>query len=137
MSKTIRGAVADLSKDISYLELSCENDKLKYGIKQLTEENQRLNDELEAIRKNHIATFPRIHSGFDVYDMSPAQKEGVIRDKLIEMGWIPPETLQTILELPDKWRKYSFDNPEATEYMDSDDCADELEALLPEKDDGS
>ena len=46
-------------------------------------------------------------------------------------------TIKAIRELPDKWRKYSFDNPEATEYMDSDDCADELEALLPEKDDGS
>jgi len=99
-------------------------------IKQLEEENQRLNDELEAIRKNHIATFPRIHSGFDVYDMSPAQKEGVIRDKLIEMGWIPPETLQAIRELPEKWRKYTFDNPEATSYIDSADCADELEEAL-------
>ena len=50
MSKTIRGAVADLSKDISYLELSCENDKLKYGIKQLTEENQRLKEENKFLR---------------------------------------------------------------------------------------
>ena len=40
-------------------------------------------------------------------------------------------TIKAILELPDKWRKYSFDNPEAAEYIDSTDCADELEALLP------
>jgi len=42
-------------------------------------------------------------------------------------------TIKAIRELPDKWRKYSFDNPEAAEYMDSADCADELEALLPEE----
>ena len=42
-------------------------------------------------------------------------------------------TVKAIRELPDKWRKYSFDNPEAAEYMDSADCADELEALLPEE----
>ena len=40
-------------------------------------------------------------------------------------------TIKAIRELPDKWRKYSFDNPEAAEYIDSTDCADELEALLP------
>ena len=40
---------------------------------------------------------------------------------------------KAILELPDKWRKYSFDNPEAAEYIDSADCADELEALLPKE----
>jgi len=39
-------------------------------------------------------------------------------------------TIKAIRELPDKWRKYSFDNPEATGYIDSADCADELEARL-------
>jgi len=42
-------------------------------------------------------------------------------------------TLKSIQELPEKWRKYSFDNPEAAEYIDSADCADELEALLPKE----
>jgi len=42
-------------------------------------------------------------------------------------------TIKAIRELPDKWRKYSFDNPEATGYIDSADCADELEALLPKE----
>lgn len=35
MSKTIRQVVSELSKDISFLELVNENDKLKYQIKQL------------------------------------------------------------------------------------------------------
>ena len=42
-------------------------------------------------------------------------------------------SIKAIRELPEKWRKYTFDNPEATSYIDSADCADELEALLPEE----
>jgi hypothetical protein len=34
--------------------------------------------------------FPRFDGGKVVYDLSPAMKEGVIRDKLIAMGWKPP-----------------------------------------------
>jgi len=57
-------------------------------------------------------------------------------------------TIKAIRELPDKWRKYSLqaqmlnsviqilnvaiDNPEATSYIDSADCADELEEALGE-----
>ena len=41
-------------------------------------------------------------------------------------------TLDAVQPLPDKWRKYTFDNPEATSYIDSADCADELEEALGE-----
>lgn len=34
--------------------------------------------------------FPRFDGGKVVYDLLPAMKEGVIRDKLIAMGWTPP-----------------------------------------------
>ena len=40
--------------------------------------------------------------------------------------------LDAVQPLPDKWRKYTFDNPEATSYIDSADCADELEEALGE-----
>jgi len=40
--------------------------------------------------------------------------------------------LDAVQPLPDKWRKYTFDNPEATLYIDSADCADELEEALGE-----
>ncbi|GAG99953.1 unnamed protein product [marine sediment metagenome] len=56
----------------------------------VAEKNVELVAEIDAIRKRHIVTFPRIHGGFDVYDMSPAMKEGVLMDKLVEMGWTPP-----------------------------------------------
>ena len=49
-----------------------------------------LQSELQAIRKNHFVTFPRVHGGLDVYDLSPAMKEGVLKNKLIELGWTPP-----------------------------------------------
>ena len=39
---------------------------------------------------------------------------------------------KTIERLTEKWRKYTFDNPEATSYIDSADCADELEEALGE-----
>ena len=38
--------------------------------------------------------------------------------------------LDAVNKLPEKWRKYTFDNPEATSYIDSADCADELEATI-------
>ena len=40
--------------------------------------------------------------------------------------------LDAVQPLPDKWRKYTFDNPKATSYIDSADCADELEEALGE-----
>ena len=40
--------------------------------------------------------------------------------------------LDAVNKLPEKWRKYTFDNPEATSYIDSADCADELEEALGE-----
>ena len=38
--------------------------------------------------------------------------------------------LDAVNKLPEKWLKYTFDNPEATSYIDSADCADELEEAL-------
>ena len=64
--------------------------ELLQALKAEREKVVELEDELLAIRKKHIVTFPRIHGGFDVYDMSSAQKESVLRDKLTEMGWMPP-----------------------------------------------
>ena len=40
--------------------------------------------------------------------------------------------LDAVNKLTEKWRKYTFDNPEATSYIDSADCADELEEALGE-----
>jgi hypothetical protein len=60
-------------------------------MKPIADQIIKLEEELIAIRKNHIVTFPRIHGGFDVYDMSPAMKEGVLKNKLCELGWTPPD----------------------------------------------
>lgn len=50
-----------------------------------------------------------------------------MRDKLIELGWIPPETLDRIRDLPGKWRQFAIDGP----VMEGRRlCADELEAEL-------
>jgi len=50
---------------------------------------ESLQAELMALQKNHVIAFPD-RVGTVLYDLSPAMKESAIRDKLIELGWIPP-----------------------------------------------
>jgi len=63
--------------------------------------------------------------------------------KLKEASGRDWRTLQAIRELPEKWRKEESDHNLTCSYYDwpylrdGENCADELEALLPEKDDGS
>ena len=63
------------------------------------------------------------------YDLSPAMVEGEIRDKLIEMGWKPPEEYKithvdfwekdAILEIAGKNVYFQFDGEETPTLVDA------------------
>jgi len=80
---------------------------------------------LEAENRRLKATIKRVEKHKDSKILECQCLQEVVDKNLI--------SIKAIRELPDKWWKYSFDNPEATEYMDSADCADELKALLPKE----
>ncbi len=74
----------------SYQELESKLEAAETQLKSIAETNRiaalavgELEGELQAIRKGHTKTVE--------YDLSPAMVESELRDKLIELGWKPPD----------------------------------------------
>jgi len=99
------------------LDARCDHSELLHEIDELNRHNkvlQKADMHREKIWKKRVAELEA--------DLFTVQKK---RNEL-------QAKLDAMQPLPDKWRKYTFDNPEATSYIDSADCADELEEALGE-----
>ena len=142
------GFLVDRIAELEALNASynCDRERHHRVIDKLETENQRLKDALVKANNNQMAAaqcasdfkygYEKRGKEIEELEAELETAKSAYSDLLINSVQEVrafEATLQAIRELPDKWRKYSFDNPEATEYIDSADCADELEALLPEK----